>query len=81
MAVRSNCAGQRFAYREMLAKVLPLLQDRLTEQHIVVEQQIPADLPPLWVDQELLRNCILNFINNAAQAMPDGGTITLGARL
>jgi len=68
-------------YRELLAKVLPLLQNRLTEQHIVVDQQIPSDLPPLWIDGELLRNCILNFITNASQAMPDGGTITLGALL
>ncbi len=68
-------------YRELLAKVLPVLQDRLTEQHIVVDQQIPADLPPLWIDGELFRNCILNFVSNASQAMPDGGTITLAARL
>ena len=31
------------------------------------------------VDQELLRNCIINFVSNAAQAMNDGGVITLGA--
>jgi signal transduction histidine kinase len=68
-------------YRELLTKVLPVLQARLTEQRIVVEQLIPADLPPLWIDGELFRNCILNFVNNAAQAMPDGGTITLGALL
>ena len=67
-------------YSELLAKVLPVLQDRLTEQHVVVDQQIPADLPPLWIDGELFRNCILNFVTNASQAMPDGGTITLGAR-
>ncbi|NVN89023.1 MAG: HAMP domain-containing protein [Desulfuromonadales bacterium] len=66
-------------YTDVLAKVLPVLQGRLSEQQIVVDQQIPADLPPLWVDQELLRNCILNFVNNAAQAMPNGGVITLGA--
>lgn len=69
------------AYRELLAKVLPVLQDRLTEQHIVVDQQIPADLPGLWVDGELLRHCILNFVSNAAQAMPNGGTIILGATI
>lgn len=69
------------AYHELLAKVLPVLQDRLTEQRITVAQRIPTDLPPLWIDAELFRNCILNFITNAAQAMPDGGTITLGARL
>ncbi len=68
-------------YPELLAKVLPVLQDRLSEQHVVVVKQIPVDLPPLWIDGELFRNCILNFITNASQAMPDGGTITLGAQL
>lgn len=67
------------AYRELLAKVLPVLQDRLTEQRVVVVQQIPDNLPPLWIDCELFRNCILNFVTNSFQAMPDGGTITLGA--
>jgi nitrogen fixation/metabolism regulation signal transduction histidine kinase len=66
-------------YDEILSKVLPLLDDRLTEQHISIELDIDANLPHLWVDQELLRNCILNFINNAAQAMNDGGVIRLGA--
>ncbi|HIJ96973.1 MAG TPA: HAMP domain-containing protein [Desulfuromonadales bacterium] len=69
----------QISYPELLTKVLPVLQGRLTEQQITVEQQIPTDLPPLYVDQELLRNCILNFINNAAQAMPEGGVITLSA--
>jgi signal transduction histidine kinase len=68
-------------YEEILSKVLPLLNDRLTEQRIRIELDINARLPLLWVDQELLRNCILNFINNAAQAMNDGGTICLGATL
>ena len=68
-------------YHDLLAKVLPVLQNRLTEQHIVVKQRIPADLPPLRIDGELFRNCILNFVTNASQAMPDGGTITLGAHI
>lgn len=66
-------------YSEIISKILPLVVDRLTEQNITIEQNISEDLPPLWVDQELLRNCILNFINNAAQAMGEGGTIRLGA--
>jgi signal transduction histidine kinase len=68
-------------YPDILAKVLPLVTDRLSGQQIHIEQEISDDLPPLWVDQELLRNCILNFINNAAQAMDDGGIIRLGATL
>jgi signal transduction histidine kinase len=68
-------------YRELLAKVLPVLESRLTEQHVLVDQQIPDDFPPLWIDGELFRNCILNFVTNASQAMPEGGAITLGAQL
>lgn len=66
-------------YPDILAKVMPVLDERLKEQQIAVETLLPPGLPPLWVDPELLRNCILNFISNAAQAMPNGGTIRLGA--
>jgi signal transduction histidine kinase len=30
-------------------------------------------------DQEMMRNCLFNFITNGAQAMPEGGKIYLGA--
>ncbi|GFE59653.1 ATP-binding protein [Geobacter sp. AOG2] len=66
-------------YEDILAKTLPFLSERLSEQRIVLEQHLAPDLPLLWVDQELLRNCIINFVTNAAQAMNDGGVITLGA--
>ena len=68
------------SYPEMIAKALPLLQDKLAEQRIEVVMDLAPDLPPLLADRELLRNCLFNFITNAAQAMPDGGRITLGAR-
>ena len=66
-------------YRDIVTKALVLLEGKLAEQKIRVVLQIPADLPPLCVDPELMRNCITNFITNAGQAMPEGGTITLGA--
>ncbi len=66
-------------YQEIVTKALVLLEAKLAEQRIWLVSNIPADLPPLWVDPELMRNCITNFITNAAQAMPDGGTITIGA--
>ena len=71
----------RVPYTEILSKVLPLVTDRLAEQRVIITVNLDSGLPDLWVDQELLRNCILNFINNAAQAMDDGGCITLGASL
>jgi signal transduction histidine kinase len=72
---------QRVGYPELVDKAMQLMQDRLREQHIEVLRDIPADLPPLNVDPELMRNCLCNFISNGAQAMPDGGSMTLGARV
>jgi signal transduction histidine kinase len=57
------------------------MEDRLLESHIEVIREIPGDLPPMLVDPELMRNCLCNFISNGAQAMPEGGKITLGAGL
>ena len=68
------------SYSELLNKALPVLADKLIEQHIAVVTDFAQDLPVMWVDAELMRNCLFNFVTNAAQAMPEGGTITLGAR-
>jgi hypothetical protein len=67
------------SYPDLIDKILPLLEEKLAEQRVTVRTAIPADLPPLRADGEMLRNCIFNFVTNAAQAMPDGGTVTLGA--
>jgi signal transduction histidine kinase len=72
---------QRISYPALIDKAMPLLQDKLKENQIEVNREIPQGLPPMLVDPELMRNCLCNFISNAAQAMPEGGTITLGASL
>jgi len=66
-------------YAELLERTLSVLHERLAEQQVTVEASIAADLPPLLLDPELMRNCITNFITNAAQAMPDGGMLVVSA--
>lgn len=68
------------SYQELVEKVLPLLEDKLAEQRIEITCGESPDLPLLEADPELLRNCLINLITNAAQSMPDGGVITLAAR-
>ncbi len=68
-----------FSYSDLIGKTLPLLQDKLGEQHIEVKTLLDPDLPLMQADQEMMRNCLLNFITNGAQAMPEGGVVTLGA--
>lgn len=72
---------QLVSYPDLLDKAMPLLEDKLKESRVEVKREIPGGLPPMLVDPELMRNCLCNFITNAAQAMPEGGTITLGAGL
>lgn len=69
----------KFSYPELLRKALPLLQDKLAEQRVEVVTALEPDLPPMEADQEMLRNCLFNFVTNGAQAMPEGGKIVLGA--
>jgi signal transduction histidine kinase len=67
------------SYRNIVEKALLVLNDKLKEQKVTVRLEIPDDLPLLYCDQELLRNCLFNFITNGAQSMADGGTLTIGA--
>jgi len=66
-------------YAEIIDRALTVLREKLNEQKVTVVVDLPPELPLLSCDQELLRNCLFNFITNGAQAMPQGGTITLGA--
>ncbi|PYN10420.1 MAG: PAS domain-containing sensor histidine kinase, partial [Candidatus Rokuibacteriota bacterium] len=42
---------------------------------------VVPELPPVAGDAELLQQALTNLVTNAIQAMPKGGTVTLGARI
>jgi len=67
------------AYGDIIERALTVLQEKLIEQKVTIRVELAPDLPLIYCDQELIRNCLFNFITNGAQAMPQGGAITLGA--
>ena len=46
-------------------------------ERITIHRQYHEDLPPLQLDEEQIRQVILNLLINCCEAMPDGGTITV----
>jgi signal transduction histidine kinase len=45
-----------------------------------LETDVPADLPAVWIDRTLIARALTNVIENALQAMPEGGVIRVRAR-
>ncbi len=46
---------------------------------IEIKSYVPAGLPPVSLDRELMKQALLNLLLNAQQAMPKGGEVTLQA--
>jgi len=59
--------------QDVLSAELPLY----TLHGIVVEQRVTPDLPLLQVNQDKLKQVVLNLCKNAVEAMPQGGTLTV----
>ncbi len=68
------------AVAAVAAEVLETERARYEGLKIRVEQDFPADLPPVHADGEKLKQALLNLCKNAVEAMPQGGTLTLRGR-
>jgi signal transduction histidine kinase len=63
----------------------PLLQEAVRiatsgEPRVRVEWALEPDVPPVPVDERMMRQAFINLAINAVQAMPQGGTLRVSAR-
>lgn len=65
----------------MLGQVTEYLEPMLTEHHIHVGLELQADLPPVFGVSSHLRQVCESLIQNAVDAMPDGGTLVIRSQV
>jgi len=63
---------------ELVSGVMTMLR-RIIGEDVRLELSVAGDLPVVRADPDQLRQVIVNLCVNARDAMPDGGTISLGA--
>ena len=64
---------------ELLRRLSSLVMPESLKQKIKIVDQFDGDLPRVWGDPDKLKQVFLNLVNNAFEAMPTGGTLTVKA--
>src|ERR1017187_59674 len=65
---------------ELVDELGLLVRHKLGNQNIRLVRQLQSDLPVVMGDAPQLEQAFLNLILNAAEAMPDGGTLTVESK-
>jgi signal transduction histidine kinase len=63
--------------RAIVESVLTLSTDELRMKHIALTSSLPDEELTVNVDADLLKQAVLNVVQNGAQAMPEGGALTV----
>lgn len=65
-----------------VADILELFRESLAEKKTIrVAQDLDGRIPPAPADRDLVKQVLINLLKNAAEAMPDGGAITVSTRI
>jgi two-component system sensor kinase FixL len=64
----------------LIADILDIQQPLCESNGILVRCAIAADVPAARVDEDKIKQALLNVIKNAGEAMPKGGTLSVAVR-
>ncbi len=62
---------------EHVENILSFMKDEISFHEINVEVHLAPDLPSFFFDRNLIRQVFINLVQNAVQAMKNGGTLNI----
>jgi PAS domain S-box-containing protein len=65
----------------VIERTLQLVENRLYKQKVVVEKTLEPNLPTIQADPPQLEQVLVNLYLNALDAMPEGGKLTVKAKI
>lgn len=77
----SNSSLQPVEIASIVAQSLDLSEPLLRDAGFIVEQDVPADLPPIAADPASVRICIENLFSNVMKYAESGGWVRIQARI
>jgi len=78
---KSTCEKKICNIHHLINNTLLLVEHRLKIHKINLHKTFNEDVPPLLVDGNQIQQVILNLVNNAVDALPQGGDVFIETRL
>ena len=66
---------------DAIDKTLQLVETRLYKQKVTLEKKLQPDLPRIYADPQQLEQVLVNLYLNAIDVMPDGGKLSVEAKV
>lgn len=71
---------KRTNINNLINEVLLILEKHVNFHNIVINKELDPDVPDMYIDENQFKSVINNLAMNAADAMPQGGTLTVKTR-